>query len=102
MAMMNVTRERRVAIVPTAAEPWIAENQRAALHRYAKAMGWTVAIDVKRDMSALLEAINAQTLDIVLCWRTSELIDADALFNALHGHDTEFLALAQSCAALAE
>ena len=65
--------------------------------------GLTVAI-VESDEQPLLDLAAERALDLVLCWRASELRPAKSLSLAqrLSVHRIELLAVAQSCTALME
>jgi len=76
-------------------------NQRAAMQRYADNMGWMVTV-IEDDRQRLLDDAATSAFDLVLCWRTDGLQDAELLFERLSAHGVELLALAQSCAALSE
>jgi hypothetical protein len=91
---------RRVAIYVT--DSPLSLNQSAAMRGYADAMGWITVAVIENDMPRLLHHAAAHAFDMVLCWRTSDLRDADAMFQRLSASNTELLALAQSCTALLE
>ena len=65
-------------------------------------MGWVTVAIVESDKQRLLELAATQALDLVLCWRTSELRHAESLGQLLSVHSTELLAVAQSCTSLIE
>jgi hypothetical protein len=92
---------RRVAIYISNADSRLAANQRAAMQRYADNMDWIVTV-IEDDRQRLLDGAATSAFDLVLCWRTSDLRDAEFLFERLSAHGVELLAVAQSCAALAE
>ena len=92
---------RRVAIYVSNADSRLAANQRAAMQRYADNMAWTVTV-IEDDRQRLLDGAATSGFDLVLCWRTGGLRDAEILFERLSAHGVELLALAQSCAALSE
>ena len=92
---------RRVAIYISNADSHLAANQQAALQRYADNMDWIVTI-IEDDRQRLLDGAATSAFDLVLCWRTGDLRDAEFLFERLSAHGVELLALAQSCAALSE
>jgi hypothetical protein len=92
---------RRVAIYVANADSGLAANQRAAMQRYADNMDWIVTA-IEDDRQRLLDGAATSAFDLVLCWRTSDLRDAELLVERLSAHGVELLALAQSCAALAE
>ncbi len=92
---------RRVAIYVSNPDSRLAGNQRAAMQRYADNMNWRVTV-IEDDRQRLLDGAAGSAFDLVLCWRTGDLRDAEVLFERLSAHGVELLALAQSCAALAE
>ena len=92
---------RRVAIYVSNADSRLAANQRAAMQRYAHHMNWVVTV-IEDDRRRLLDCAATSAFDLVLCWRTSDLRDAEFLFERLSAHGVELLAVAQSCAALSE
>ena len=92
---------RRVAIYISNADSRLAANQRASMQRYAENMNWVVTV-VEDDRQRLLDSAATSAFDLVLCWRTGDLRDAAFLFERLSAHGVEFLAVAQSCAALSE
>lgn len=92
---------RRVAIYISNADSRLAANQQAAMQRYADNMDWIVTV-VEDDRQRLLDGAAKSAFDLVLCWRTGDLRDAEFLFERLSAHGVELLALAQSCAALQE
>jgi hypothetical protein len=49
-----------------------------------------------------LDAAAGRTFDRLVCWRTNEVGQVDALLAALGRHGIEWLAVAQSCAAMPE
>ena len=83
------------------ADSRLAANQRAAMQRYANNMDWIVTV-IEDDRQRLLDGAAASVFDLVLCWRTSDIRDADSLFGRLSSYGVELLAVAQSCAALPE
>ena len=91
---------RRVAIYVT--DSPLSLNQSAAMRRYADTMGWITVAVIENDMPRLLHDATAHAFDLVLCWRTSDLRDADSMVQGLSASNTELLALAQSCSALME
>ena len=92
---------RRVAIYVSNADSRLAANQRAAMQRYADNMNWRVTV-IEDDRQRLLDGAATSAFDLVLCWRTRDLRDAEFLFERLSAHGVELLAVAQSCAALSE
>jgi hypothetical protein len=93
---------RRIAIYMSRPDsPWAA-NQLAAIQRYACAMGWVTVAIVKSDEQRLLELAATHAIDLVVCWRTSDLRPAESLSQLLSLHSIELLAVAQSCTALME
>jgi hypothetical protein len=101
MACPPAFSTRRVAIYLSDADSRLAANQRAALQRYADHMHWIVTV-IEDDRQCLLDRAATSAFDLVLCWRTSDLRDAELLFERLSAHGVELLAVAQSCAALPE
>jgi hypothetical protein len=69
------------------------------MERYAVAMGWTIQICSAPELT---QALAERSFDLVLCWRLSDLPQADALYAACRQHGVDILPLAQSCSALAE
>jgi hypothetical protein len=92
---------RRVGIYISDADSRLVANQRAAMQRYADNMNWIVTV-IEDDRQRLLDGAAISAFDLVLCWRTGDLRDAEFLFERLSAHGVELLAVAQSCAALAE
>ena len=92
---------RRVAIYISNADSHLAANQRAAMQRYAYNMDWIVTV-IEDDRQRLLAGTATSAFDLVLCWRTGDLQDAEFLFERLSAHGVELLPVAQSCAALPE
>lgn len=92
---------RRVAIYISNADSPLATNQRAAMQRYADNMDWIVSV-IEDDRQRLLDGAATSAFDLVLCWRTGDLWDAEVLFERLSAHGVDLLAVAQSCAALPE
>lgn len=74
-------------------------NRLQAMERYAAAMGWTIHVCSAPELA---QALAGRPFDLVLCWRLSELPEADALYAACRQHGVDILPLAQSCSALAE
>ena len=93
---------RRVAIYISRPDSPLAANQLAAIQRYACAMGWVTVAIVESDEQRLLELAATHALDLVLCWRTSDLRPAGSLVHLLSAHSIELLAVAQSCTSLME
>ena len=85
-----------------ASDPQLAANQRAALRLYAKNMGWTIMIETAGEIEPLIQAAAEHVIQLVLCWRLSDMPAADALLTGLHTTGVDLLPLAQSCAALQE
>lgn len=96
-----VLSTRRVAIYISNADSRLAPNQRAAMQRYANNMDWMVTV-IEDDRQRLLDGAATSAFDLVLCWRTDNLGDAELLFERLSSHSVELLAVAQSCVALPE
>jgi len=93
----------RVVLYPGRDDSTPARNQRAALTTYANAMGWkVVAIFTDGDDSdvagvqRLRDGAAAREFDLVLCWRTTDLEEAESLIEALSAYGIELLPLAQS------
>jgi DNA invertase Pin-like site-specific DNA recombinase len=99
-SLLAVSR-RRAAIYVRSGDQFLAANQRVALQRYAENMDWIVTV-IEDDGQRLLAAAATAAFDLVLCWRTSDLEDAEFLLRRLSAHGVELLAVAQSCAALPE
>ena len=87
-----------VGLYIQAYDPQLAANQRAALRLYAENMGWTIVIERAGDIEPLIHAAAEHAIQLVLCWRLSDLPEAERL----HATGVELLPLAQSCAALQE
>src|SRR5262245_43608533 len=98
---MDLTQKRAAIYLPTV-DPLVVPNQRAALIRYAAAMGWTVVADVGGDQGRARALAASRSIDLVLSWRHDDVPDLGRLLSDCRAHHVEFLALAQSCAALAE
>jgi hypothetical protein len=71
------------------------------MQRYADNMDWIVTV-IEDDRQRLLEGAATSAFDLVLCWRTGDLRDAEFLFGRLSAHGVELLAVAQSCPVLPE
>jgi hypothetical protein len=93
---------RRIAIYTSRPDSPLAANQLAAIQRYACAMGWVTVAIVESDEQRLLDLAATHALDLVLCWRTSDLRPAESLVQRLSVHRIELLAVAQSCTSLME
>jgi hypothetical protein len=93
---------RRIAIYISYPDSPLAANQLAAIQRYARAMGWVTVAIVENDERRLLELAATHALDLVLCWRTSDLRPTESLVQLLSVHGIELLAVAQSCTSLIE
>ena len=93
---------RRIAIYTSRPDSPLAANQLAAIQRYACGMGWVTVAIVESDEQRLLDLAATHALDLVLCWRTSDLRRAESLVQRLSVHSIELLAVAQSCTALME
>jgi DNA invertase Pin-like site-specific DNA recombinase len=94
------TPPRRVAIYASNADVALRANQRAAMQRYADAMGWVTTVE--EDTRRLLDGAADHAFDLVLCWRFDDLRRAESLLEHLSAHGVEMLAVAQSCTALME
>jgi len=92
---------RRIAIYISRPDSPLAANQLAAIQRYACNMGWVTVAIVESDEQRLLDLAATQALDLVLCWRASDLRPVE-LVQRLSVHGIELLAVAQSCTALME
>ena len=93
---------RRIAIYISRPDSPLAANQLAAIQRYACAMGWVTVAIVESDEQRLLDLAATHALDLVLCWRTSDLQPAESLVQRLSVQSIELLAVAQSCTSLME
>lgn len=102
ITMPDVARQLRVAIYQAVADPLLGDNQRAALHRYAREMGWTIVLEATETTDSLIVAVTAGTIDLVMVWRETDLLASDTLVASLSAHHIEYLTLAQSCSALME
>jgi hypothetical protein len=98
---MKVPQKRAAIYLPTV-DQLLVQNQRAALIRYATAMGWTVVADVGPDRRQVRALAAGGSIDVVLSWRMNDVPALAWLLSQCRVHHVEFLALAQSCAALAE
>jgi hypothetical protein len=67
-----------------------------------KNMGWTIMIEMAGEIEALIHAAAEHTIQLVLCWRLSDMQEAESLLTRLHTTGVDLLPLAQSCAALQE
>ena len=92
----------RVGLYIHASDPQLAANQRAALRLYAENMGWTVMIEMAGEIEPLIHAAAEHAIQLVLCWRLSDMPEAESLVTRLHTTGVDLLPLAQSCAALQE
>src|SRR6476661_7486921 len=70
---------RRIAIYISRPDSRLAANQLAAIQRYACNMGWVTVAIVESDEQRLLDLAATHALDLVLCWRTSDLRPAASL-----------------------
>jgi hypothetical protein len=93
---------KRIAIYISRPDSPFADNQLAAIQRYARAMGWVTVAIVESDEQRVLELAATHAIDLVLCWRTSDLRPAESLVQLLPVHGIELLAVAQSCTSLIE
>jgi hypothetical protein len=80
---------------------YLSANQRAVMQRYADNKGWRVTV-IEDDSHRLVDNAAAGAFDLALCWRTSELRDAEFLLERFAAYGIELLAVAQSCSALPE
>ena len=93
---------RRIAIYISRPDSPLAANQLVAIQRYACNRGWVTVAIVESNERRLVELAATHALDLVLCWRTSDLRPAESLVRRLSVHRIELLAVAQSCTALIE
>ena len=92
----------RVGLYIHASDPQLAANQRAALRLYAETMGWAITIETAGEIEPLIHAAAEHAIQLVLCWRVSDMPEAESLFARLRTTGVDVLPLAQSCAALQE
>ena len=92
----------RVGLYIHVSDPQLAANQRAALRLYAENMGWTITIETTGVIEPLIHAAAEHAIQLVLCWRLSDMPEAESLVTRLHAIGVDLLPLAQSCAALQE
>jgi hypothetical protein len=97
-----VPQKYLVGLYIHASDPRLAANQRAALRLYAENMGWTVVIEMAGEIEPLIHAVADHAIQLVLCWRLSDIPEAESLFTRLRTTGVDLLPLAQSCAALQE
>lgn len=99
--VMGVTSTRVVKTVALLVdeESEFRANRLQAMASYAAAMGWTIHICLPPELAP---ALAGRSFDLVLCWRLSELPEAEALYAVCRQHGVDILPLAQSCSALAE
>ena len=95
-------QEYPVGLYLHASDPHLAANQRAALRHYAENMGWTIVIEMAGEIEPLIQAAADQTIQLVLCWRLSDMPEAESVLTRLRPTGVDLLPLAQSCAALQE
>ena len=88
--------QNRVGLYIHASDPQLAANQRAALRLYAE------NIEMAGEIEPLIHAATEHAIQLVLCWRLSDMPEAESLVTRLHTTGVELLPLAQSCAALQE
>ena len=98
----HVRQEYLVGLYIHASDPQLAANQRAALRLYAENMGWTIMIEAIGDIEPLVHAAAEHAIQLVLCWRLSDMPEAEPLVTRLRTTAVDLLPLAQSCAALQE
>ena len=84
-----------------ASDPQLAANQRAALRLYADNMGWTILVEAG-EIEPLIHAAAEHAIQLVLCWRLSDMPESESLLTRLHTTGVDLLPLAQCCAALQE
>ena len=92
----------RVGLYIHGSDPQLAANQRDALRLYAKNRGWTITIETAGEIEPLVRAAAEHAVQLVLCWRLSDMPEAESLVTRLHTAGVDLLPLAQSCAALQE
>ena len=92
----------QVGLYVQASDPQLAANQRAALRHYAENMGWTILIETAGDVEPLIHAAAKHAIQLVLCWRLTDMPEAESVLTRLHPTGVDLLPLAQSCAALQE
>jgi hypothetical protein len=97
-----VRQDYLVGLYIYASDPQLAANQLAALRLYAENMGWTITIETAGEIEPLIHAAAEHAIQLVLCWRLSDMPEADALMARLRTTGVDLLPLAQSCAALQE
>jgi hypothetical protein len=97
-----VPQEYRVGLYIHASDHQLAANQHAALRLYAENMGWTIVIEMAGEIEPLIHAAAERGIQLVLCWRLSDMSEAESLLTRLHAIGVDLLPLAQSCAALQE
>jgi hypothetical protein len=97
-----VPQKYLVGLYVRASDPQLAANQRAALRHYAENMGWTITIEMAGEIEPLIHAAADHAIQMVLCWRLSDMPEAESAFIRLHQTGVDLLPLAQSCAALQE
>jgi hypothetical protein len=100
--LIHVPQRYRVGLYIHASDPQLAANQRAALRLYADNMGWTIMIESAGAIEPLIDAVAEHGIQLVLCWRLSDMPEAESLFTRLQTMGVDLLPLAQSCAALPE
>jgi len=97
--MMAVKSTGKAVLLLADEENELGANRLRAMERYAMAMGWTFRICSAPEVAPALAEC---PVDLVLCWRLSDLAQADALYAACRHHGVDILPLAQSCSALSE
>jgi hypothetical protein len=65
-------------------------------------MDWTIMIETAGEIEPLVHAAAEHAIQLVLCWRLSDMPEAESLFTRLQTTGVDLLPLAQSCAALQE
>jgi hypothetical protein len=65
-------------------------------------MGWTIKIEAAGEIEPLIHAAAEHAIQLVLCWRLTDMPEAETLVTRLHTTGVYLLPLAQSCAALQE
>jgi hypothetical protein len=72
------------------------------LRFYAENKGWAVVVDMSGEIEPRTHAAAEHAIRLVLCWRLSDVPEAERLLTGLHTAGVDLLPLAQSCAALQE
>ena len=82
----------------------LCSQQINALHSgsYAEDMVWTIMSEMAGEIEPLVHAAAEHAIQLVLCWRLSDMPEAESLLTRLHTTGVDLLPLAESCAALQE